>query len=84
MHIIAHVADYIYDNCDDARLVEFGWYCYRMISADFYWELTPLCSNLGGQLAWFDSTQEYEEVIRETVAQFQDTDRNQYFYTGDF
>ena len=77
-----NVADYVYDNCEAGKGVRFGLFCHYLIGGNYFSDLKSFCNDINGQLGWFESTQEYEEVINETSYHLSDDGRNGHFYTG--
>ena len=74
--------DYLYDNCLPGKGVRSGLFCYYVLSGDSFSQLDTFCRNITGRLAWFQSSQEFQAVVNETSNSFEDTERNDYFFTG--
>ena len=76
------LSDYIHDNCHPrGRTERFNLYCNPVLKADTFDGLAATCNSMGGQLSWFDTTQELI-ILFERLWYYPHSEFNDYAYTG--
>ena len=76
-------SDYIHDNCDHGKTERYNLYCNLMLAPNTYDELQSTCDELGGQLTWFDTMQEFS-VLTGRFSAYHPDPFNGFLYTGNF
>ena len=51
-----------HDNCIGGRTDRFNFYCNLMLEPAPFENQTRVCDEIGGQLTWFDTLQEFETL----------------------
>ena len=74
-------SDYIHDNCEDGRNERYFFHCHVMLAANTFASLTSTCDEMGGQLTWFDTTQENDHLMGR-VRSYRTADLQGHLYTG--
>ena len=73
--------DYIHDNCELGKTERFNLFCNLLLAPDTYDRLYDICDELGGQLSWFESTQEFDHLSHR-LWEYHPLDFNGRLWTG--
>ena len=72
----------MYDNCDGGRNEHYDLFCNVLLAGGSFTDLNATCEQMGGRLAWFDTSLEHSELMTLATTQYSDIDLNSFYHTG--
>ena len=76
------LADYIHDNCVGGQVERYNLFCSAVLLGATYAELNDTCTDMGGQLAWFDNPQE-QLFLSFRLSMYQPTNFQSHVFTSE-